>query len=176
MQPPRELARDLEGVEFKPAREPAHHRDDPEVRILRGRHVADGFAQGRAPADADGTRLLLFQEFRQIGPRRHSDQARHQFGVFRARDHHRIVEPALLAQLMLELGTASERRIEPDADDTAMSRLREHAVDARTRQSEPLADFGLGQVLHVIEPGDPQDGLVTQSAISSSNRKSSSWM
>src|SRR5204862_6286833 len=103
------------------------------------------------------------------------DDAGHQFAGCRARDHHGVGEPALLAQLMLELGAAGERRIQPDADDATVPRLREHAVDARTRQSEPLADLGLGQVLHVIEPGDPQDGLVTQSAISWSNLKSSSW-
>src|SRR5207245_11206041 len=59
VQPARQLTRDLEGIEFEPAREPAHHRDDPEVRIFRRRHVTDGFAQGRAPADTDGAWLLL---------------------------------------------------------------------------------------------------------------------
>ena len=77
---------------------------------------------------------------------------------------------------MFKLDAVCERRVQPDIDDPAMPRFREDAIDARARQAKALTDLRLRQILHVIEPSNPQVGLITQSAASPSNRKSPYWI
>ena len=156
----REVTDDVERVDFKATRQPAHHRVDAQIGITTGAHVTRHLTQRASPADAEPADSIILQILRNEVRRRATHDHGDLLVILRRRNDDCGFQLEVADELLLQCDAGRELRVERDADETVPPRIDQDAIDPQPRGVETARNFRLGQALHEIEPRSTDFGLV----------------